>query len=160
MTSHALQSLFQNKRKDADGTVLGAYPREVVAAPFHPQAKWPRRYSTDPAMIIVTYTWKLDLIKDLPAFLDEAEKKLGLTDEEKERATWWLDIFFNDQNTEEIGDELERAKRGYKDARFHVVLLMHGVFKRGWCLAELVYRIQVRPPRPVPTQPRSLNPSL
>ncbi len=45
VTSHAVQSLFQNKRKDADGKVLGAYPREVVAAPFHPQERWPGRYS-------------------------------------------------------------------------------------------------------------------
>ena len=158
VTSHAVQSLFQNKRKDADGKVLGAYPREVVAAPFHPQERWPERFSPLPALIVVTYTWQLNLGAELAAFLDEAEKKLGLTGEERERATWWLDIFFNSQNATEMGGELERAKRGYRAARFYVVFLRHGVFKRGWCLAELLYRIQVPPPCPVPTTPRGSNP--
>ena len=146
ITSHALQGLFQNaKTKGADGKATQAYPKEVVAGPFHPQDKWPEFFSTLRPTIIVTYTWAMDLIKDLPAFLDWAERMLQLTDEEKEHATWWLDIFFNDQNATEMGGELAMAKRFYKEARFHVVLLRHGIFSRGWCIAELLYRIQVPP---------------
>jgi hypothetical protein len=146
ITSHALQGLFQNaKTKDADGKATQAYPKEVVAGPFHPQDKWPEFFSTLRPTIIVTYTWAMDLIEDLPAFLDWAERMLQLTDEEKEHATWWLDIFFNDQNATEMGGELAMAKRFYKEARFHVVLLLNGVFNRGWCIAELLYRIQVPP---------------
>jgi hypothetical protein len=146
ITSHALQGLFQNaKTKGADGKATQAYPKEVVAGPFHPQDKWPEFFSTLRPTIIVTYTWAMDLIKDLPAFLDWAERMLQLTDEEKEHATWWLDIFFNDQNAKEMEGELAMAKRFYKEARFHVVLLLNGVFKRGWCIAELLYRIQVPP---------------
>jgi hypothetical protein len=160
VTSHAVQGLFRNERKDADGKVLGgAYPRDVVAAPFHPQERWPGRYSRLRAVIVVTYTWRLDLVKELPAFLDEAERKLGLTGGDRERATWWLDVFFNSQNATDMGGELERAKRGYQGAQYHVVLLRHGVFKRGWCLAELLYRLQVPPPRPVPASPRGSNPN-
>ena len=157
VTSHAVQGLFQNaKRKDADGRVLEAYPSEVVAAPFHPQERWAGRYSRQLPTVVVTYTWAMDLENDLPAFLDEAERMLRLTDEEKPRARWWLDIWFNDQNRrpEEMAGVLGEAKFSYLLAENHVVLLLNGVFGRGWCLIELAYRIQV--PRPVVSRAVSL----
>ena len=138
VTSHALQGLFQNAK-----TMEKAFG--VAGAPFHPQARWGMLYSKLPAMIVVTYTWAMNLVEDLPAFLDEAERMLRLTEEEKESATWWIDIFFNDQNKKEMSVELEKAKHGYQRARFHTVFLRHGVFARGWCLAELLYRLQVLP---------------
>jgi hypothetical protein len=91
----------------------------------------------------------MDLIEDLPLFLNEAERMLKLsTEEEKDRATWWIDILFNDQNRlqEEMKTVvLAEARKSFNSAENHVVLLQNGVFKRGWCMAELGYRIQVRP---------------
>ena len=147
VTSHAVQSLFQNaKPKDEGGKVVEAY-RNVVSATFHPQDRWGQSYSSKIPTFVVTYTWSTDLVNDLPLFLDEAEKMLRLTDKEKERATWWLDIWFNDQNRKpgEMHDVLGEARLGFQDAHFHVVFLLNGIFKRCWCLAELLYRMQVLP---------------
>jgi hypothetical protein len=151
VTSHAVQGLFQNaKRKDADGRVLEAYPSDVVAEPFHPQTRWPGRFSGLLPSIVVTYAWAMDLVRELPAFLDEAERMLRLTDEEKKRATWWLDIFFNDQNLrpEQMPNVLGKAKFCYLRAENHMVMLKGGIFGRCWCLMELIYRIQVQPSPP------------
>ena len=151
VTSHAVQGLFQNaKRKDADGRVLEAYPSDVVAEPFHPQTRWPGRFSGRLPSITVTYAWAMDLVRELPAFLDEAERMLRLTDEEKQRATWWLDIFFNDQNLrpEQMPNVLGKAKLCYLRAENHMVMLKGGIFGRCWCLMELIYRIQVPPSPP------------
>ncbi len=146
VTSHALQGLFQNAtEKDKDGNVLRSYPKHVVKAPFHPKDRWKSSYSTRLPTIVVTYTWYMDLLNELPEFIAEAEKMLRLTEDEAERVTWWLDIWFNDQTKPEgkMHVVLDEAKRVYLKAEYHMVFLLNGVFKRGWCLAELAYRIQV-----------------
>ena len=138
MTSHTLQGLFKNGLKKANG--------ELRRGPgqFHPAKRWPNHYSKDVPSIVVTYTWTIDLENELDKFMDEAERVLKLDPAEKEAATWWLDIFFNDQNKlEDMDVVLEKAERCYLMAENHVVFLMNGVFKRGWCCAEIAYRIQV-----------------
>jgi hypothetical protein len=138
LTSHTLQALFTSKLKDAKGEACVSAPE-----PFHPAQRWPHHYSKEVPTIVVTYTWAMDLETELGQFMDQAERLLGLSEAEATAATWWLDILFNDQNGGSMEDVLERARLGYQRARFHVAFLLNGIFTRGWCCAELAYRIQV-----------------
>ncbi len=168
ITSHAVRGLFRNVATDAEGNPLSllggkpvldkdgeplldkktgkpwlAYPEH---APFHPQEMWPENYSEKIAKCTITYTWLTDLNKDLTALLDEAERRL--VEEERGEATWWLDIFFNDQNVDGGGMkvQLAKAERNYRRAECHLVFLRHGTLLRAWCNAEILYRLQVLPP--------------
>jgi len=139
MTSHTLQGLFKNTLKAADGKTCLDGP-----APFHPAERWAGHYSAHIPTIVVTYTWAMDLENELDKFMDAAERMLGLSAAEKKKATWWLDILFNDQRGLEAMDVvLRRARRCYLMGENHVAFLKNGIFKRGWCCAELAYRIQV-----------------
>ena len=97
-TSHAVRGVFRKEATDAEGKLLHTY-EGVVPERFRPWEEWRACYtvSTEAPTIAITYTWAMDLSKDLPAFLDEAEKVLRLTDEEKKTATWFLDCLVNDQ---------------------------------------------------------------
>jgi hypothetical protein len=143
MTSHTLQALFQNNQNQEKGKQLigpNGKPIRPVSGPFHPKDLWPEHYSTDAPSVVVTYTWAMDLEEELPQFMNAAEETLGLGGAD---ARWWLDIWHIDQNKTELGTDLEKAKALYMWVKYHAVFLRHGVFKRGWCCAELCYRIQV-----------------
>jgi hypothetical protein len=54
---------------------------------------------------------------------------------------YWIDIFFNDQNTTDMPGVLSVAERRYRRAQFHYALMLNDPFSRGWCLFEMMIRI-------------------
>ncbi len=158
ISSGTLQDLFKGESELTIPGSVGKHARKDRTSgakkrheAFHPLYKYREHYSPLPPKIVVTYTWRMTL-KQLKQFMDRAESDLGLTGDPA--TTWWIDILFNDQRESEIAGAagpalkraLERAKGVYRRADYHVVLMMHQVFSRGWCNAELVYRMQVRTP--------------
>ena len=154
VSSSTLQDLFKGERELSVPGSKDKHVMTITYEAFHPMHIWRYHYSEEPPTIAVTYTWKTTL-SQLDQFMDQAEKDLGLTGSTRP-ITWWIDIFFNDQRPgaavleqgqtpPALRRALIRAKDVYRKAQHHVVFLMHQVFSRGWCNAELVYRMQVRP---------------
>jgi hypothetical protein len=55
-------------------------------------------------------------------------------------ATIWIDIFFVDQCSQDIAQELKETEKIYENALYHVVLSAHDLLTRIWCVLELVLR--------------------
>ena len=111
------------------------------SAPFHPMQRFSHLYSTKPADVAISYTWNMCLLTELPYFLDAAERKLrdkGSGDV----LTFFIDIFFIDQNSESISEVVQDITyHFYGCSRHHLVLLMHNPLARAWILYEIAIRI-------------------
>ena len=105
-----------------------------------------QHFSTKKPDIVITYTWGMDLRRDLPRFLKRLYWRLRRRGrvaswEEFEGKTFWLDILFNDQNSKDIVQDLNAAQKIYEEAWLHGVLLMRDPLSRGWCLFEAGVRV-------------------
>ena len=105
-----------------------------------------QHFSTRKPDIVITYTWGMDLRRDLPRFLERLYWRLKRSGrvaswEEFASKTFWVDIFFNDQNSKDIVQDLNAAQRIYEEAWVHAVLVMRDPLSRGWCLFELGVRV-------------------
>jgi hypothetical protein len=136
LTSHDLCAIFTNSpfvrdTREKYGGDLGYI--------FHPKEKFAEFYSMARPTVIITYTWAgLCLETDLPKFLDMFEAMFGADP----NLTFWLDIFFNDQNNPAgIGEALKIADGLYRSVRFHLVLICNGTLSRGWCNSEISTRL-------------------
>jgi hypothetical protein len=77
------------------------------------------------------------LLSEMPAFLDEFERGApnnGIL------LTYWVDIFFNDQNSDNVPKFLREAEAIYRNSPHHAVLMMNGTLFRGWCVFETATR--------------------
>ena len=128
-TSNDLKSLFQGKK---------------LSPKFSPfQGKYKRFYSEREPDVVITYTWKTCLLSELPKFLDEFEVLIGsICTMNNNSLTYWIDIFFVDQNEPDIVGALEKVERIYQRARFHAVFMSKSCFRRGWCLFEVAIRLK------------------
>ena len=133
MTSHILRAIFRNKE---EGKEVDLVPGNV---PFHPKDWFPCHYSPLQPMVVITYTWSMCLLTELPSFLDVIEREVRR--ETGMEPTYWFDIWHNDQNAVDIQSELDAAEWTYKNAKYHYALMLNNPFSRGWCCFELMVRI-------------------
>ena len=125
--SHHLQRLFtQSARK---------------FCPKEEKSNW-KFYSTRRPDIVITYTWGMDLLHELPRFIRRLwrhlrRQKLVTSWEDFAGKTLWLDILFNDQNSKVITQDLNDAQEIYEKAWLHAVFVMRNPLSRGWCLFEI-----------------------
>jgi hypothetical protein len=74
ITSHDLRSVFMNLvQPDSKTNKEEVFPG---AAPFHPSEKYPEVYLEEDPDAIITYTWNLCIITELPRFLQPIEEEL------------------------------------------------------------------------------------
>ena len=136
-TSNHLRTIFRGERSYKG--------KKRKFCPINEEANWVHYSTTDPE-IVVSYTWKMDLRKDVPCFLAELcnlllHKKIIASSEQFEQKTLWLDIFFNDQNSTDIVKDLEAAELIYQQAALHALFLMYEPLSRGWVLFEIGVRV-------------------
>ena len=137
LTSHDLCAIFTDRFfVGEDRTFYGS----TLGFKFHPKERFHHCYSADRPSVIITYTWAgVCLDSDLPKFLDMADILIGCPDSNR---TYWLDIFFNDQNNPNgIENDLRVADELYQSTRYHVVILFNRALQRGWCCNEVATRI-------------------
>ena len=136
-TSQNLQDIFTGRSKwRSEG------PRK-----FHPKAEPhnQKHYQTKNPDVAISYTWGLDLRRQLPVFFEQLFERFReinfiFSRAEFDRLTFWLDIFFVDQNSKNLALDLNEAQRTYRDARMHVFFLFRDPLSRGWILFEIGVR--------------------
>ena len=137
LTSHDLRAIFTDSLFEGrDGVLYG----KKIGLKFHPKQKYKRYYSTEPPIVIATYSWEgLCFLRDLPRFLNEIDIILESSDPKR---TYWFDIFQNDQSNKiRTAQDLQISSALYKTVRYHVVLMCKGTLSRGWCNYEVSTRI-------------------
>ena len=104
-------------------------------------------YSESAPDFALTYTWDTDFRKEMPEYFsnikDIVDSNQGTEKYSKpfENMTFWLDIFFIDQNQKAFVDQLiSDSNEIYTSALHHTVLLTFDTLRRGWCLVEIGYR--------------------
>jgi hypothetical protein len=105
-----------------------------------------QHFSKERPDIVITYPWGMDLRRDLPVYLKQLycllrQRGHVVSLAEFEGKTLWIDIFFNDQNSKDIVQDLRAAQKIYEEAWLHAALLMCDPLSRGWCLFELGVRV-------------------
>ena len=134
--------------KDLQAILTGRAPHAGKARQFLLRAEPQNQVhlSTSKPDIVISYTWGMDLRRDLPRFLERLYWRLRRSGrvaswEEFVGKTFWLDILFNDQNSKDIVRDLNDAQTIYEEAWLHAVLLMLDPLSRGWVLFELGVRV-------------------
>ena len=136
-TSQNLQDIFTGRSK-----WRGEGPRK-----FHPKAEPhnQKHYQTKNPDVAISYTWGIDLRRQLPVFFEQLFERFReinfiFSRAEFDRLTFWLDIFFVDQNSKNLALDLNEAQKTYRDARMHVFFLFRDPLSRGWILFEIGVR--------------------
>lgn len=140
VTSKDLQALFQTPEA---GFKAGVHLCDMDEYKEHFQLK--------PPDVAVSYTWVSNLqfiMRQLKSFLKGGSIRFGNHPPLPENTTFWVDIFFNDQNSIDILTELAIAEMVYKNATYHVMALNGAPLTRGWCLFEIVIRKQSKEKQP------------
>ena len=135
LTSHDLAALFRDlKFRDETGNLYGFQNGKT----FHPMDLFPDCYSTKFPDVPATYTWAgMCLEHDMPKFLEALESEIGIDPDR----TFWIDIFFNDQNEpDKIEEALSVANGFYQNGARHAMFIKSRVMSRGWCNKEIATR--------------------
>ena len=137
-TSTYLQNLFKGFDLSGDGFKFGDENmiESVPDLKFHPYDKYPDLYSEEMPVVVISYTWKMCLLTELPFFILKFEQMIG-----ESNMSYWMDIFMNDQNSENIQLELDNADYFYCNAKFHAVFLAHRTLSRIWINHEISGRL-------------------
>jgi hypothetical protein len=135
-TSHHMREIFQ-------GTAEYKGKKER----FHPNRRFRSEYSESAPDFALTYTWDTDFRKEMPEYFSNIQKVVDSSQgpdkytKRFEDMTFWLDIFFIDQNDSALIDKLiSDSSQIYTSASHHCVLLAFDTLRRGWCLVEIGYR--------------------
>ena len=111
---------------------------------FHPKELFKPEYSENAPDAALTYTWDTDFRKEIPEYFSHIKE---IVDSDKNYSkkfqdmTFWIDIFFIDQNGDDLIDQLIfYSNEIYTTALHHFVLLAFDTLRRGWCLVEVGYR--------------------
>jgi hypothetical protein len=97
-------------------------------------------YSCNPPDYAISYPWDLDLRNDMSKFFEACKTEVVHTDR-FEDVTFWVDICFINQNSENIASELLVSQENYRTSMGHFVFLAKRPFARGWILFELAFRL-------------------
>ena len=128
MSTHDVAALFKGEKGSLGGLKFRPQDHPDYGPHFSPEAP----------TVVITYTWSMCLLREMPQFIAQFEKMM---DRPGEEFRYWIDVFFNDQNAgENMGEELDNAEHWYMSADHHAVFLAYGPLKRGWCLYELATR--------------------
>jgi hypothetical protein len=136
-TSREMQQMCQGK------TVCGGKTEQ-----FHPMHRFEALYVMRPPDFAVTYVWGMDFRKQFPLYIQSVKryvKSSGFVHDDIKRnfeeMTFWIDIFFVDQNLSNIIDKLiNDCSRVYAQSPHHVIFMSDYILDRGWCLVEICYR--------------------
>ena len=137
-SSHDMRAIFQGK-----------VPLDGRCEKFHPKDRYHRLYSDSAPDFALTYTWDTDFRKEMPHFFDSIRKMMDADESEGDEKfnktfselTFWLDIFFINQNAEALIDTLVLdSNQIYSSATHHAIFLAPDTLRRGWCLVEIGYR--------------------
>jgi hypothetical protein len=136
-TSHDMQKIFQGK------ALFDGEKKQ-----FHPMRRFEGCYCKRPPDFAVTYVWGMDFRKQLPIYIDSVMRYVksvgfdhGDTKREFEDMTFWVDVFFVDQNDSNITVKLvEDCSLIYSRSPHHVIFMSDTILERGWCLVEICYR--------------------
>ena len=144
---HALSSLewFVSKGVQVD-TMTSEHVKDYLKAGNpHPAILFPNFFSDEFPTVAITYQWVLTLV-DVGSYLSKGQiaKSRGAANvpQDTSRFTIWVDVFFIDQNSQDIDGNLEQAQDVYRNAEFHFLLLSSQIFTRAWCLYEIAVRRQ------------------
>ena len=107
---------------------------------FHPRDKFPHFYSSDPPDYAISYPWDLDLRTEIDKFFQACKSRAQYVDQ-FENVTFWVDICFIDQNSENIENELLISQEQYRTAMGHLLFMARRPLARGWILFELAFRL-------------------
>lgn len=138
--------------KDMQRMFMGIKPFNGVKEKFHPMCKFGEFYSMRPPDFAVTYVWGMDFRKQLPLYIksvqdyvNQSEFKHHGTARRFEEMTFWVDIFFVDQNPPGdlsglIARLVEDCSHVYAQAPHHLIFMSTKVLEKSWCLMEICYR--------------------
>ena len=131
--------------------------REVMGYFIHENAhkhlhdKYEPFFSTDEPNVVLTYEWSIPLADVYKVLTDQKATLLYIYEKKKPDVSHlknlptvniriWIDILFNNQNSNNIQEELNMAEQIYKSAPYHVAIVTPTLFSRCWCLYEIAVR--------------------
>jgi hypothetical protein len=116
---------------------------------FHPMKRFVGCYSLRPPDFVITYMWSTDFLVEIPRYFEslkmyvESDKFVHHGNKKSvfEDMTFWMDIFFLDQNSTDLMDVIaEEMNCLYAFTPHHAVFMKEGILGRGWCVIEIGYR--------------------
>jgi hypothetical protein len=129
-------------------TLRNYFMSDSINHHLHDHPEYQDFFSTKEPDIVLTYEWVLTL-DNVMKHLDSAHLNFFLyTDKSKwmnhDQLRIWIDIFFIDQNSDNIEEELKKSEQIYLKSDLHIALVTARLFSRAWCLFEIAIRKRSR----------------
>ena len=114
----------------------------LLAGGAHPARLFPDCFSRSGPVAALTYEWRLtfgDVLSFLnPIQIGETNAQHGCSiPASMAQLLVWIDVFFIDQLSADIGSNLLLAQRIYAESQYHLALATSTVCTRAWCLFEV-----------------------
>ena len=138
LTSNDAAALFQG-----ESWVNGEWSKEGREDfKFHPMAKFGHLYSEEMPDRIQSYPWKgFSLETHLNAYINQLLELCPPHTSEHGDPKFWVDVYFSDQNSEDISKYLRIADCLYFLVRTHYANILSRMTSRAWVLQEIIIRL-------------------